>query len=89
MYASNAERYTAGILLSFIAYSFFIFTTKISISRFFRLLLPTFFCWISNIVAIKLLLMLAPSHTNVAQLFGMPIYTVTGFLIDKLWMRRK
>lgn len=89
VYASNAVGYTAGILFSFIANSVFTFTTKISISRFARFLLSSLFCWILNIVAIKLFLMLAPSHTYMAQLFGMAIYTVTGFLINKLWVMKK
>ena len=88
VYASNAAGYTAGILFSFVANSLFTFSAEISLPRLARFLVSSFFCWILNIIAIKLFLIFMPSYAYVAQFIGMVIYTVTGFLINKLWVMK-
>ncbi|WP_201253080.1 MULTISPECIES: GtrA family protein [Pantoea] len=89
IYASNAAGYIAGILFSFVANSLFTFSANLSIIRFARFFMSSLFCWMLNILAIKLFLIFAPSHAYIAQLFGMAIYTAAGFLINKIWVMKK
>lgn len=88
VYSSNAAGYLCGIIFSFIANTLFTFSTKISPSRFARFLLSCLACWVINTLAIKTFLVIYPSELYISQLVGMVTYTLSGFLINKLWVMK-
>ncbi len=88
LYIANALGYIAGIALSFILNTFFTFSTKMSISRLSKFLVTCLFCYLLNLFAIKLFLLCMPNEKYLAQLAGMVLYTLTGFVLNKLWVMK-
>lgn len=88
VYSANAVGYLCGIIFSFLANSLFTFSSKISTNRFAKFLLSCLICWIINAFAMKLFLAIYPSELYISQLVGMFVYTITGFVINKLWVMK-
>lgn len=85
LYYANAMGYGAGILLSFILNSLFTFSTNISGKKLVKFLISCLICYLINLGVIKLFLTLFPEMKYLAQLLGMGFYTVSGFIINKMW----
>ncbi len=85
LYIANAIGYSYGILLSFILNSFFTFSVNFKITRLIKFLITCLICYFINITAINFFLIIYPTKIYLAQLFGMGLYTITGFIINKLW----
>lgn len=88
VYSANATGYVCGIIFSFIANSLFTFSSNISSQRFAKFLISCLICWLINVFAIKLFLVIYPGNLYISQLVGMFVYTITGFAINKLWVMK-
>jgi putative flippase GtrA len=85
VYASNAAGYVVGILFSFVINSLFTFSTTLTKTRFIKFILVCGFCYLANLIAMKLFFMRFPAALYSAQITGMFFYTVAGFLLNKYW----
>ncbi len=85
VYASNAAGYVVGILFSFVINSLFTFATALSKTRFIQFILVCGFCYVANVIAMKLFFLHFPTAVYSAQITGMFFYTVAGFLLNKYW----
>lgn len=88
VYSANAAGYLCGIIFSFLANTLFTFNSNVSTRRFAKFILSCLICWCVNAIAIKSFLVIYPDKLYVAQLVGMLVYTLTGFLINKLWVMK-
>lgn len=88
MYYANIAGYCAGILLSFVLNSLFTFSTRISVRKLIKFLLSCFICYLINLSAIKIFLIFFPTMKYLAQLCGMGFYTISGFVINKMWVMK-
>ncbi|WP_312109639.1 GtrA family protein [Pantoea septica] len=88
VYNANAAGYLCGIAFSFLANSVFTFSSKVTFGRLAKFLLSCFICWSINALAIKAFLAFYPNELYVSQFIGMFIYTLAGFLINKLWVMK-
>ncbi|WP_423191020.1 GtrA family protein [Actinobacillus equuli] len=88
LYISNAMGYIAGIIFSYYLNSIFTFNVETSNKRFIKFITTCGICYLINLVTIKLTL-LVYYQEYLAQLIGMGLYTITGFIINKLWVMKK
>lgn len=88
LYIANALGYITGIAFSFILNTFFTFSKKMRFSRFAKFMLTCLFCYLLNLLAIKLFLSCMPNEKYLAQLAGMVLYTLAGFILNKLWVMK-
>jgi len=88
IYISNALGYVLGILFSFVVNSLFTFSTTLTGKRFIKFLASCAVCWVANIITVKIFLMIFSDFIYIAQLFGMIVYTISGYLINKLWVMK-
>jgi len=88
VYISNALGYISGVALSFILNSLLTFSTKLTFSKLIKFLVGCFICYLVNLIVINVFLVFFSEYKYIAQLFGMGIYTVCGFFINKVWVMR-
>ncbi|MEB7601546.1 GtrA family protein [Raoultella terrigena] len=88
IYISNALGYMLGILFSFVVNSLFTFSTTLTGKRFIKFLASCAVCWVANIITVKIFLMIFSDFIYIAQLCGMIVYTISGYLINKLWVMK-
>ncbi|WP_262348118.1 GtrA family protein [Raoultella terrigena] len=88
IYISNALGYVLGILFSFVVNSLFTFSTTLTGKRFIKFLASCAVCWVANIITVKIFLMIFSDFIYIAQLCGMIVYTISGYLINKLWVMK-
>ncbi len=88
IYISNALGYVLGILFSFVVNSLFTFSTTLTSKRFIKFLASCAVCWVANIITVKIFLMMFSDFIYIAQLCGMIVYTISGYLINKLWVMK-
>lgn len=85
VYPSNATGYVVGIIFSFVMNAKFTFSTTLSPLRFIKFLSTCAFCYILNLIAMKVFFIVIPNAIYTAQVVGMVIYTTTGFILNKYW----
>lgn len=88
VYTSNAFGYVAGIIVSFIFNTLFTFSTKLTWKRFIKFIINCGICYVVNLVVIYLVLFINNEWIYFAQLCGMGAYTVSGFILNKLWVMK-
>lgn len=88
IYTSNAIGYAIGIVVSFILNAIFTFSTKLTWLRFIKFLVNCAICYLINLVMIYLILSINNDWFYLAQLCGMGAYTVSGFILNKLWVMK-
>ncbi|WP_413728034.1 GtrA family protein [Sodalis sp. RH19] len=88
MYLANFSGYVVGILFSYFINSIFTFSQQITGYRMLKFALGCLLSYIVNVVIIKLVLFIIPDSIYVVQLFGMIAYTITGFIINKIWVMK-
>lgn len=91
LYISNIFGYIIGILSSYILNSFFTFQVKTNHTRLVKFLTTCFICYLINLLAIKIILILFKEiqYTEyIAQLTGMFFYTISGYFLNKLWVMK-
>ncbi|WP_419865846.1 GtrA family protein [Gallibacterium genomosp. 3] len=86
IYFSNSMGYIVGIIFSFLLNSIFTFTISMSISRFIKFIVCCGFCYLINLFILHLCLPYYGSY--ISQIFGMVGYTISGFLINKVWVMK-
>ena len=85
VYLSNATGYVVGIIFSFVMNAKFTFSTTLSPLRFIKFLSTCAFCYILNLIAMKVFFIVIPNAIYTAQVVGMVIYTTAGFILNKYW----
>lgn len=85
IYPSNATGYVVGIIFSFVMNARFTFSTTLSPLRFIKFVSTCAFCYILNLIAMKVFFIVIPDAIYTAQVVGMIIYTTAGFIINKYW----
>ena len=85
VYPSNATGYVVGIIFSFVMNAKFTFSTTLSPLRFIKFLSTCAFCYILNLIAMKVFFIVIPDAIYTAQVVGMIIYTTAGFILNKYW----
>lgn len=83
IYPSNATGYVVGIIFSFVMNAKFTFSTTLSPLRFIKFVSTCAFCYILNLIAMKVFFIVIPDAIYTAQVVGMIIYTTAGFIINK------
>ncbi|MDM7005922.1 GtrA family protein [Klebsiella michiganensis] len=85
IYPSNATGYVVGIIFSFVMNAKFTFSTTLSPLRFIKFVSTCAFCYILNLIAMKVFFIVIPDAIYTAQVVCMIIYTTAGFIINKYW----
>ncbi|MGE5984946.1 GtrA family protein [Klebsiella michiganensis] len=85
VYPSNATGYVVGIIFSFVLNAKFTFSTTLSPLRFIKFLSTCAFCYILNLIAMKVFFIVIPNAIYTEQVVGMVIYTTAGFILNKYW----
>lgn len=85
VYPSNATGYVVGIIFSFVMNAKFTFSTTLSPLRFIKFLSTCAFCYVLNLIAMKVFFIVIPNAIYTAQVVGMVIYTTAGFILNKYW----
>lgn len=85
VYLSNATGYVVGIIFSFVMNAKFTISTTLSPLRFIKFLSTCAFCYILNLIAMKVFFIVIPNAIYTAQVVGMVIYTTAGFILNKYW----
>ena len=85
IYPSNATGYVVGIIFSFVMNAKFTFSTTLSPLRFIKFVSTCAFCYILNLIAMKVFFIVIPDAIYTAQVVGMIIYTTAGFILNKYW----
>lgn len=88
VYTSNAIGYIVGIIVSFILNTLFTFSTTLTWIRFIKFIINCGVCYIINLTIIYLVLFINNEWIYFAQLCGMGAYTVSGFILNKLWVMK-
>lgn len=88
LYSSNASGYVVGILFSYFLNTYFTFSSKASLCRLTKFITCCLVCYIINIIAMKLAMLIGVENYYYIQINGMFFYTVSGYLINKLWVMK-
>jgi len=82
LYAANACGYVAGILISYLLNCTFTFKKNYAFKSIFLFSLVSAVCYFANVITIYLSISIG-SGPYIAQVVGMCVYTITGFLLNK------
>lgn len=88
LYVANFIGYSIGISLSFLLNSKFTFSSTMSIRKFAKFLVSCSICYILNIFVIYVTILWSIQSDYIAQFLGMIVYTILGFLLNKLWVMK-
>lgn len=88
LYASNFMGYVVGILFSYILNTCFTFSSKPTVNRLIKFITCCAVCYVINIVAMKASITLGLKNEYLIQLSGMILYTISGFILNKLWVMK-
>lgn len=88
IYISNLFGYIFGVLFSFFMNSRFTFQVACGLMNFIKFIISFILCYTLNIITVYFILKLSSGSSLTAQASGMFIYTVSGFLINKLWVMK-
>ncbi|CAI3927796.1 Putative flippase GtrA (transmembrane translocase of bactoprenol-linked glucose) (GtrA) (PDB:5MLZ) (PUBMED:24710389) [Commensalibacter communis] len=95
LYVANASGYVVGIIFSFILNSVFTFSATLSFTKLLKFLIVCFISYLVNLIAMKVFFLLCPNKMHfaeyriyLAQFWGMGFYTITGFILNKMWVMK-
>ncbi|WP_353622158.1 GtrA family protein [Citrobacter sp. CK196] len=88
LYVSNFSGYVVGILFSYVLNTYFTFSSKPSFRRLVKFIACCAACYVINLIAMKSSMVLGFENEYLIQLTGMFFYTISGFLINKLWVMK-
>lgn len=88
LYFANLSGYAAGVLFSFILNSVFTFSSKPTVSKLVKFLTCCGVCYLINLFAMKSIIISGVENVYFIQLTGMFFYTISGFIINKLWVMK-
>lgn len=85
LYRANILGYIVGVLFSYILNSVFTFAKKIDLKTSIKFIASVVISWLANVVTITIALHFLPGHPYIVQGMGMVVYTIIGFVINKMW----
>lgn len=85
IFMSNASGYIVGIALSFILNSIFTFNSKITQKKLIKFLTVCFISYLLNLLTINIMLNVSKNNVYYSQLFGILVYTLTGYFLNRKW----
>ncbi|WP_326937942.1 GtrA family protein [Escherichia coli] len=88
LYVSNFSGYIVGILFSYVLNTYFTFSSTLSFRRLVKFAACCSACYAINLVAMRLSMALGFANEYLIQLTGMFFYTISGFLVNKLWVMK-
>lgn len=88
LYVANFAGYVVGVLFSFILNTLFTFSSKPSASKLMKFLTCCGICYVINLFSMKIVMFFGIENIYFIQLTGMIFYTVSGFVINKLWVMK-
>ncbi|EOG8082448.1 GtrA family protein [Citrobacter sp. CK184] len=88
LYVSNFSGYVVGILFSYVLNTYFTFSSKPSFRRLVKFIVCCAACYVINLIAMKTTIAFGFENKYLIQLAGMFFYTISGFLINKLWVMK-
>ncbi|EJM1499070.1 GtrA family protein [Escherichia coli] len=88
LYFANFAGYAVGILFSFNLNTIFTFSSKPSASKLLKFLTCCGVCYAINLFTMNIAMFAGAENVYFVQLTGMFFYTVSGFIINKLWVMK-
>ncbi|HBC9224085.1 GtrA family protein [Enterobacter cloacae subsp. cloacae] len=88
LYFSNFAGYVVGVLFSFILNTVFTFSSKPSATKLLKFLTCCGVCYAINLFTMNIAMLSGAENVYFVQLTGMFFYTVSGFIINKLWVMK-
>jgi putative flippase GtrA len=85
---ANAIGYTAGLMLSFFLNSFLTFKIQIHRLALIRFVAAAAIAYVANFFIVVFVIRFA-GEEKVAQLVGMLVYAVVGYLLNKYWAMKE
>lgn len=85
LYISNGLGYICGIVISFLMNSKFTFLVRLKLTRFIKFLVTVAISYAFNVLTIKYTIDFLSFNEYLSQFSGMAIYTISCFIINKLW----
>lgn len=82
--ASNAAGYGAGLLASFTLNSRLTFQVRANKGMLIRFLIVSGIAYLANLITVLAVLKWLELK-QIAQIAGMPVYTIVGYLANKYW----
>ncbi|WP_407211196.1 GtrA family protein [Enterobacter cloacae] len=84
----NFAGYVVGVLFSFILNTVFTFSSKPSATKLLKFLTCCGVCYAINLFTMNIAMLSGAENVYFVQLTGMFFYTVSGFIINKLWVMK-
>ena len=88
LYISNFCGYFAGVFFSFVLNSYFTFSKKPSLSILMKFIICCAACYVINLIAMNVVMLLGVNNKYYIQFIGMVLYTLSGLLINKFWVMK-
>lgn len=88
LYLSNFFGYVVGILVSYALNTYFTFSSRPTLRRLTKFIFCCAYCYLINIIAMRLAIGIGMENKYIIQLIGMFFYTASGFFINKLWVMK-
>ncbi len=88
LYVSNVAGYGVGVIFSYILNSIFTFQKKMDLPTSIKFLASVFIAYLCNVLVIYIAIRLLPNYDYLVQLIGMVVYTIIGFIINKIWVMK-
>lgn len=85
---ANAIGYTAGLILSFLLNSRLTFKIELKGTTLLRFLIVAGVAYMANVGVVIFVINLTSSK-YIAQIVGMPVYTVVGYIANKYWAMKE
>lgn len=85
LYQANILGYCVGVVFSYVLNSRFTFAKKLDVITAVKYILSVVIAYLANLLTITIALHYLPNHPYIVQGLGMVVYTITGFVISKLW----
>ena len=90
---SNIIGYAVGICFSFVMNKIFTFKSKqasktANLKEFLKFVSSMLIAWILNFITLKICLKMGV-NAYLAQIISGAIYTITGYLLSKIWVFKK
>lgn len=85
--AANAVGYGAGLICSYFLNSRLTFKVDAGAASLVRFLLAAGVAYLANLLVVILTIKVTDAP-HIAQIAGMPVYTVVGYFLNKYWAMR-
>lgn len=86
LFLANAIGYGVGILVSLILNTFFTFKKNLSLELIKKFLIALGIAYLCNLLTIGLFYTFLPLGEFWVQFYGMLVYLIVGFILNKFWV---